>query len=292
MLKKIAFIPLVLLLAGSLTACTAGDTVDPSLPSVQEIIDAVVESMSDINTYQFESNMAMTMNAEAGSESYEMTTDMTLCGVVDTENRQMGAEMTMGMGMTGQEYTDMGMEMYVVDDTVYMNMNFFGFEDTWMKTDVTEEVWGEMSQMVEMVEPYVMLLEGGQVSVKGVDEVAGVDCYVLEVTPDMDQLWQLAMQQVEMTDTEMLAYTDDFVSDMFRDFSVTLWVSQDTFFVNRVVIDMSVEMTPEDMGFPGEDGVYQMDILMYLLAHDYNQPVSVILPPGALSAVEIDEEWY
>jgi hypothetical protein len=79
---------------------------------------------------------------------------------------------------------------------------------------------------------------------------------------------------------------------MFRDFSVTIWVAQDTFFVNRVIVDMSVEMTPEDMGFPDEDGVYQMDILMYLLAHDYNQPVSIILPPGALSAVEIEGEWY
>jgi hypothetical protein len=182
--------------------------------------------------------------------------------------------------------------MYVVDDTVYMNMDFFGFEDTWMKTDVTDEVWGEMSQAVELVEPYVGLLEAAQVTVTGIEEVAGEDCYVLEVTPDMDQLWQLAMQQVEMVDTEMLGPTEDFISDMFRDFSVTIWVAQDTFFVNRVIVDMSVEMTPEDMGFPDEDGVYQMDILMYLLAHDYNQPVSIILPPGALSAVEIEGEWY
>ena len=292
MLKKMAFIPLALLLIGSLTACTTGGAADPSLPSAREIIDAVVESMSDINTYQFESNTAMTMNVEVDSESYEMTMDMAFCGVVDTENRQMGAEMTMGMGMTGQEYTDMGMAMYVVDDTVYMNMDFFGFEDTWMKTDVTDEAWGEMSQMVELVEPYVELLEAAQVRVTGIEEVAGMDCYVLEVTPDMDQLWQLAMQQAEMTDMEMLAPAEDIISDMFRDFSVTLWVSQDTFFVTRVIADMSVEMTPEDMGFPDEDGVCQMDIVMYMLVHDCNQPVSIILPPGALSAVEVDEEWY
>jgi hypothetical protein len=292
MLKKIAFMPLVLVLAGSLMACTTGGAADPSLPSVQEIIDAVIESMSDMNTYQFESNIAMTMNAESDFESYEMTMDMTFCGAVDIENRQMGAEMTMGVEMTGEEYTDMGMAMYVVDDTVYMNMDFFGFEDTWMKTDVTDEVWGEMSQAVELVEPYVGLLEAAQVTVTGIEEVAGVDCYVLEVTPDMDQLWQLAMQQVEMVDTEMLAPTEDFISDMFSDFSVTIWVAQDTFFVNRVIVDMSVEMTPEDMGFPDEDGVYEMDILMYLLAYDYNQPVSIILPPGALSAVEIEGEWY
>lgn len=84
--KKIAFIPLALLLAGSLTACTVGGVVDPSLPSAQEIISAVVKSMSDMRTYQFENSMIMSASGEADDESFEMTMDMTLIGAADIEN--------------------------------------------------------------------------------------------------------------------------------------------------------------------------------------------------------------
>ena len=291
MLKKIAFMLLALLMAGSLTACTVGGVVDPSLPSAQEIISSVIESMSDMRTYQFENNMIMNMTGEAGCQSFEMNMDMTLIGAADIENRQMGAEMTMGAEMPGQDDMDMGMSVYVVDDTVYAQMSFFGFDDVWMKSEITDAAWGEMSQMVEMVEPYVELLEAAQVSVTGIEQVAGIDCYVLEVIPDMDQLWQLAMQQAEMTDTQIPAPTADLISEMFRDFSVKQWVATDTFFITRVVIDMSVEMTPEELGFPDEEGVLRMDILLYLLVHDYNQPVSITLPPGALYAVEAEDAW-
>ncbi len=291
MLKKMVFIPLTLSLVGSLAACTVGGVVDPALPSAQEIIGAVIESMSDMRTYQFESNMIISATGEADGESFEMTMDMTLTGAVDIENRQMGTEITMGAEMPGQDDMDMGMAVYVVDDTVYTKMDFFGFDDMWVKSEITDEAWDEMSQIVELIEPYVELLEAARVRVTGIEQVAGVDCYVLELNPDMEQLWQLAMQQAEVTDTELPAPTEDFISEMFRDFSVKQWVSTDTFFITRVVIEMSVELTPEEMGFPDEEGVLSMDILMYLLAHDYNQPVSIILPPGAAYAVEAEGEW-
>lgn len=291
MLKRVASLSLVLLLAGSLTACTSGSTVDPSLPTAQEVIDAVIESMSDVRAYQFDSSMIMSTTGEVGCESLEMTMDMTLMGAVDIENKQMEADISMGAEIPGQGDMDVGMAMYVIGDTAYTKMDFFGFDPTWVKMEVTDEVWGEMSQMVELIEPYVDLLEAAQVRVTGIEQVAGMDCYVLELTPDIDQLWQLAMQQAEVTDTGMPALTEELLSEMFRDFSVRQWVSTETFFITRVMIDMSVEITPEDMGFPEEDGILGMDIIMYMLVHDYNQPVYIELPPGAENAVEVETEF-
>ena len=291
MLKKMAAVPLVLLLLGSLTACTVGGAVvDPSMPSAQEIIGAVAESMSDMKTYQFQSDMLMSATGEAGCESFEMSMDMTFSGAVDIENRQMGADITMWMEVPGQGDMDMGMAMYVVDGMAYTKVDFFG-EDMWMKSTVTDEMWGEMSQTVDMIEPYVGLLEAAQVRVTGIENVGGVDCYVLEVTPDMDQLWQLAMQQVEATDMGMSVPTEGLISEMFRDFSVKQWVSKETFLVHKVVIDMSMELTPDAMGLPDEDGTLRMDIAMYLTVHDYNQPVSIILPAGAASAIDAETGW-
>lgn len=290
-MKKVVALSLVLLLTGSLTACTFGSAVDPTLPTAQEIIDAVIESMSDIKTYQFDSSMMMDATGEVGCESFEMTMDMTLVGTVDIENKQMGADISMGAEIPGEGDMDVGMAMYVIGDTAYTGMDFFGFDSTWVKMEVTDEVWDDMSQMVELIEPYVDLLEAAQVRVTGIDQVAGVDCYVLEVIPDIDQLWQLAMQQAEATDMGMTLPTEELLSDMFRDFSVKQWVSTETFMITRVLIDMSMELTPKDMGVPDEDGILRMDIIMYLLVHDYNQPVSIELPPGAENAVEVAAEF-
>jgi hypothetical protein len=215
--------------------------------------------------------------------------DMTLSGVVDIENRQMGADVTMGMEIPGEGDMDVGMETYIIGDTAYTKMDFFGFDPSWVKYEVTDKVWYEMSQMVELLEPYVDLLEAAQVRVTGIEKVAGVDCYVLELVPDIDQLWQLAMQQTEVTDMGMPALTEELLSEMFRDFSVWQWVSTETFLITRVMIDMTMELTPEDMGFPDETGVLGLDIVMYLLVDEYNQPVSIELPPGAENAVEVEE---
>ena len=114
MLKRIAFIALALSLLGSLSACTFGSAVDPSLPSAGEIIGAVIESMSDMRSYQFESSMVMDATGEMDCQSFEATMDMTLCGAVDIENQQTGVEITMGMEIPGEDGMDMGMSMYVV----------------------------------------------------------------------------------------------------------------------------------------------------------------------------------
>ena len=288
MLKTVVSLSLVLLLAGSLAACTFGSVVDPTLPTAQEIIDAVIESMSDMKTYQFDSDMIMSATGEDGCESFEMTMDMTLRGAVDIENRQMVADITIGAEIPGQGDMDVGMAMYVIGGTAYTKMDSVGFDPTWVKIEVTDAIWDEMSQTVELIGPYVDLLEAAQVRVTGIEKVAGVDCYVLELIPDMDQLWQLAMQQAEVTDTGMPALTEELLSELFRDFSVKQWVSKETFFITRVLIDMSMELTPEAMGYPEEDGILMMDILMYLLVHDYNQPVSITLPPGAEDAIDAE----
>jgi hypothetical protein len=56
--------------------------------------------------------------------------------------------------------------------------------------------------------------------------------------------------------------------------------------LTKAEIDMAMEFTPEDMGFPEEEGIMTMDIAMSFLGYDYNQPVSIVLPPEAEEAVE------
>jgi len=275
MWKKILTISLALTMVLSLVACV-------QLPPAQEIVDGVIESWADVKTYQFDMDMTMDMAAEAEGETFEMTMVTDSSGALDLENRRMMMDMTMSMAMPGLEM-EMGMEMYLIGDMMYMFMESPWVEPMWAKLEMPEGTWEEWSQ----TEAQVGLLEVAQVEVIGSERVRGIDCYVLEVTPDVEQLWQMVMQQAELTGEEMPDVAEEFIQEIFRSFSVKQWVAKDTYFLTKAEIDMAVELTPEAMGFPEEEGIMTMDIAISLLAYDYNQPVSIELPPEAEEAIDI-----
>jgi len=268
--KKILTLSLALAMVLSLAACV-------QLPPVQGIVDGVIGALDDIRTCEFEMDMTMDMAAEYEGETVEMTTVADSTGLLDLENRQMMMDTTMSMTMPGLEM-EMIMEVYLMGDMMYMFMEAPGMEPMWAKSEMPEGTWEEMNQ----VEPQIELLEAAQVEVIGSARVRGIDCYVLEVTPDMEQVWEVVMQQAELTG-EALPFTEE----MFRSFTVKQWVAKDTYFLAKAEIDMSVELTAEAMGFPEEEGVMTMDIAMDFLAYNYNQPVSIELPPEAEGAIEM-----
>jgi hypothetical protein len=278
MWKKILTISLVLAMVLSLVACV-------QLPPAQEIVDGVIESLQDTRTYQFDMDMTMDIVAEVEGETDEMTVVMSGSGALDLENRQMMMDTTTSIAMPGLEM-EMGMELYLIGDMMYMLIESPLWGATWSKLEMPEGTWEEMNQ----VEPQIELLEVAQVEVIGSERVGGVDCYVLDITPDMEQLWQMVMQQAELTGEPMPDVAEEFIQEMFRSFSVKQWVAKDTYFLAKVELDIAVELTPEAMGFPEEEGVMTMDIAISLLAYDYNQPVSIELPPEAEEAIDIQAE--
>jgi len=284
MWKKILPMTLVLVVVFSFAACAGG-------PSAQEIIAGVTESLDDITSYQFDMDMTMDMAGEAEGETFEMTMTMGFSGALDLENRQMRADITMSMVTPGEDEMEMGMEIYLIDDMGYMMTDMLGMEPTWMKSEISEADWEEVSEGMRLAESQIELLQGAQVEVLASEKVKGIDCYVLQLTPDMGQLWQTAMQQAQVAGEEILPeVTEEFIQEMFCSFSVKQWFAKDTYFLTKAEIDMVVELTPEAMGYPEEEGEMTMDIAMTLLAYDYNKPVSIILPPEAEEAIGMESE--
>jgi hypothetical protein len=280
MWKRILTISLVMAMVLSLAACTKEVEDEVGLPSPQEIVDGVIEKLDNIKTYQFDLDMTMERVVEVGGEVFEGTVVTDSSGALDVENRQMRMDIAMRMTMTGQDETESEMEMYVVGDMMYMLTEIPGMEPMWEKSEMPEEYWEQINQ----VESQNVLLETAQVEVIGSERVGGIDCYVLQITPDLEQLWQIVMGGAD-------ALTEELLQQMFRSFSVKQWIAKDTNFLTKVEIDMAVELTPEAMGSPEEEGILTMDIAMVLLVHDYNQPVSIVLPPEAEEAVEMPM-WY
>jgi hypothetical protein len=276
MWKKIVTISLAVVVVISLAACAKEDG---ELPSSQEIVNGVIESLDDIRTYQFDMDMTMDVAGEAEGEAFEVTMVMDSSGAVDVENRQMSMDATQSMSMIGQPEMEMGMEMYIVGDMIYMLTEMTGMEAMWVKSEMPEGYWEKMSQ----VEYQTELLEAAQLEVIGSEMVGDIDCYVLQLTPDLEQLWQFYIQQAQVTGE----VPEESLQEIFQSFSVKQWIAKDTYFLTNAGIDMVMELTPEDMGYPEEEGVMTLDITMSFWGYDYNQPVSIELPPGAEEAVEM-----
>ncbi len=105
----------------------------------------------------------------------------------------------------------------------------------------------------------------------------------------MEQLWQLAMQQPKLPGEEVPDVAEEFLQEMFTSFSVKQWIAKDTYFPIKAEIDMVIDPASAAMGLQVEGSV-PAGISMVLLFYNYNQPVSIVLPPEAEEAIEVPME--
>jgi outer membrane lipoprotein-sorting protein len=274
MWKKMVSISLVLVMVLSFTACAKE-------PSAQEIIDGVFESYDNVKTYKFDLDMTMDATGEAEGESLEHNVMMNNSGTLDLENMQMQVDLSAG---SGDEM--ISVESYIIDGMMYIRPEAPGEKSMWMKQEAPIEVWERMSAS-SGIENYKELLRTAQVEVIGSEKVEGVDCYVLQLNPEMAELYQTAMDPVGgIGQAGMLPpVPEELLEEMFNSFSVKQWIAKETHFLMKVEIDMTIESTPELMEYLGEEGETSLDITISFLAYNYNQPVTIELPPEAEEAI-------
>jgi len=286
MRKKILTMSLVVAIVLCFTACGEETEEEVELPPAQEIVDGAVESFDNISTYQFEMDMTMYTTGEAVGEAIEHTVTMVNSGTLDLENQQMKTDLSMD---AGDEM--MRVESYIIDGMVYAKPEAPGEEPGWIKSEAPEEYW-EMMTAVSGIKNYIELLKTAQVEVIGSEQVNGVDCYILQLTPEMAELYQTAMNPVGgVGQAGMLApVPEELLEDMFRSFSVKEWVAKDTYLLMKAEIDMAIETTPEFKDYLGEEVDVSIDVTISFLAYNYNQPVTIVVPEEALEASEMPAE--
>lgn len=281
MWKKVVALFLVVVTILSFTACDGEGGDGAGLPSAQEIIDGVLESAGDLTSQSFESGMSMEAVGEEGGELVEMAVVMDFSGALDLDSEEMRAEISMSMDMTDEDAMEMTVAIYVVDGMGYMMMDMPEMDPMWMKEEMAATDWEEMTTAMTPVDSHLELLEAADVTVTGSESVKGMDCYVLELTPDLEQLWETAMQQTEVADMGMPSMAEDVLQEAFSDFSVKMWIAKDTYFLVKSEMIMSMAMTPELAAAMGDDSMASMDITVTFLSYDHNQPISIVLPQGA-----------
>jgi hypothetical protein len=291
-----AFLLLALALMIPLAGCSDDDGGNSAEISEATLIEKVISSSANIETCQFTMQMTMDISSKGDGESLDMNLSYGGTGKIDNANQQMEMKMNvdMDMNMLGMDMDqDMDMEMYFIGNMMYMMTSSDLMGSEWTKSSLPEETGWESQDLVAQ---QTELLQGASLDISDGGMVNGVSCYKVEIIPNMLTLYETLMQQPGMSTEglpEGMNITD--LMDMIKEIGVTQWYAKDTFFPMKSDMSMTMVMNSEDMDPSGMMGDMEMgmDMTMNMEFSNYNEPVSIELPPEAANAVEIDmdDDW-
>lgn len=280
MLKKLLLISLALVLSFSLVAFAG---CKEKLP--QEEIDQIIAGAlaASYDTVSFDMGVPMTVEAEGGDAPGTMTVDMSGTGFIDIINQAMRMTIEMDMSIPGAGPQDINAEIYVLEGWMYTGVDVPDMGEQWQKMELTEEMWQQQDQVGQYVE---LLATAVEVDYKGTETVNGVECYVFEIEPDMDNLTEILSQETSTLGIINLSGLD--LAELYQELSVKEWLAKDSYLLQKTEIELVMEVRPGDVGATGDDfDKMTIDIGMTMRFYDYDQPFTVVLPPEALDAEEV-----
>ncbi len=264
----------------ALSAC-AGD------PPTEEIIESMIEAMRAVDSYQYEGSLTFEGSGEEAGEPIVSSMAMDISGSLDLAGRQMQADFVVEASISGEDpdIQEIELAIYLVDDVMYMHTQIplLGNMSMWLKSDVPEGYW----DAANTIEPQLELVETAQVTLIGSEKVGSVDCYVLELVPDMEQLWEAMMAQGQAAGEsawpEMPIGEDMLEVDSF---SARQWVAKDTFYLMKAEMTMAMSAPLGTTGVSGAVSDVDVEMSVSMTMHDYNRPVSIELPEEAEDAID------
>jgi hypothetical protein len=147
-----------------------------------------------------------------------------------------------------------------------------------------DDMWDKQNQLVQQAE---IMETADSIKYLGEEIVDGVECYVVEIDPSDETIDKL-LSQIDMPVPDSNLSTN--LSDLFQDLVIKQWVSKDSYLFVKMKEHMVMEITPEDIGLTGNEfKKMYVDADVEMKFFDYNEPLSIELPAGALDAREIIE---
>jgi hypothetical protein len=261
-----------------------------SQSELQSILMDSMLAVQEAETYRFIMDTDMTAEVSGGDDEGKMDMTMTATGVASPKNGEMKMTMDISMDMEGtpmeEGMQNMSMEMYTLEDSLYMKMNIPEMGEQWMKMPISEELKEEFD--LNMVDQQLMPLESPvEIEHTGYEIFDGSECYVLNVVPDMASLIQWLGEQ-EMGDMEVDWESMEAIADAFKELSYVCWIAKDSNLMKRMKADMLMEISGEQPSLTGSDvDKMTIDMSMDMAMFDYNEPVSIVLPDEAKNAMEM-----
>lgn len=261
--------------------CTEADLTDEQMQA------KLIKANSEVETYSAKINMDMDMNIVTDEESGSVKMMMTGTLDVDQVKKELGmqAKMTMDMGdLATEEVPDMlsdgiSMDMYLVDNVIYTQVM-----GMWIKMPAETEMWDQQNH----IEHFIEYLETGSIERLDDQTMDGKEFYVVKLKPDFKKVIEYALKQQSQGGVDY--NLDEMnIQDMIQDYTSTIWVNKKTFVIEKSEEELTMVMTPENMGAMGAEmeGSMTMDMKMSSELYNINGDVSIELPSAAKNAMDL-----
>ena len=248
--------------------------------SAQEIADNAVMNYPKVATVKMDMNVTMTVEVIGGTEAAKITMLENATSSLNIARTEIKMTMNVSGEIPGQGKQNISTEMYLVNGWMYIKVASPSGGEQWTKMNLTEQLWAAQNQLAQQVE---FLKTAIEVISLGSEKVDGIDCYVLQVKPNMEALiqWVMAQQQTQSG----IDLSELNLAKLFKTTSIKEWIAKDSYLPVKVDMDVVLEMLPEDVGATAKDfEKITMEIKGQVKYYDYDKPVTIELPPAALNA--------
>jgi len=256
----------------------------------QSIVEKVLDASQEVQTYTF--NMIMKINTRIECADASKVMRINLDGTFDIDNvaKKMKAVINIIMEEVGVEVEQATMELYVLDNKRYTKFDRPGEPSRWQVEDLAAGTWESMHYW----EHHVDLLQKSKIELLGTEKVNDIDCYAMQLSPDMAEFLKmmLAEQQLgQQFSEEEIDIVTTMLSGLFvrfMDVSAKEWIDKDTYLPRKTEMIMDIHISPDDFM---ESGLivlagyeFTLGTNISLVVENYNEPLSLALPPEAQEA--------
>jgi len=273
--------------------------------SASDIAARATRAMREVKSYQGDMTFTMGVQVEAEGETAEVLMVMMMDLAIDTEHERQKIDGTVTVDVPGEATVEVGMEMYLVEDTFYTLIQVPGEPVAWVAEAAPPGTWDDTDLQAQ-----ADLLEGAQVTLLGTEKVDGVDCYKLGLVPDREELVDAMLAQQSLAE-ESSGGSEDAGTALFlamfgelMDMSVTQWVTTDTCLLKKAEMAIGLDLSwagfaltmAFDMSFWGHDE----PVVVELPAEAREAPVSPLAGPvsaitsvseaGPVTAITVGDE--
>lgn len=266
---------LVLIIAVAAVACPGeADTTS------EELLEKMAEAIHNVGSYQIGMETTMYLKTVIHGETIEIAGLVHSTGQFDLINQR--ARTTMMLEPATSPEADLPgevaeWEMYRINGMMYVNVPIIpGIPSMWIKGDMP---W------VCSLEQMLDLLKASQIDILRVEEVNGVESYLISVSPDLGKLWQMLNKGMLLGPPGILlnpGATGVATEEIFRNVSMKQWISRDTFLPVKEQLQMTVV-------FEGIEMHQEMELGIASRFYGFNDPVTIELPLVAEGAKEVPQ---
>jgi hypothetical protein len=264
---------LVMVAALALAGCGSSET----KVNADEVVQDALAAQAGVTSSHVKIDIIATAEGTLNGDPLDAGLDAALTADVDWADKKMKAVLGMNADYNGLEFP-ISMNMYAVDNCSYMQVNFALMSDNWTKSEFPVDFWLGQDQGNEQF--IDSILQSTEAESLPSQKVGGVNCYVLQLEPDIAALQQMLSQQAG--GLEDVPDIDSLISDL----SIRVWVAKDTSYVRKIEIVLGAHVTGEVMGNPESSDVLDISLTITMEMTDVNETVSIGLPAEAENA-----EW-